>query len=150
MIEVSSSAFHSDSAIPTKYTCEGLGISPPLAWSDVPDNTRSVALLVDDPDSPDHPFLHWLVTDIPPSVHALEEGGALPRESWVAETDAGTASYYGPCPRFGRHRYRFHVYALDTALDAAPAGRDAFLSAISGHVLDEGELVGTYERGATA
>jgi Raf kinase inhibitor-like YbhB/YbcL family protein len=148
MIEVTST-FPSDGAIPAKYTCDGIGVSPPLSWSDVPDQTRSIAILVDDPDSADHPFLHWLVTDVPPDVHALDEGAALPRDSQIAETDAGTASYYGPCPASGRHHYRFHVYALDTVLGHRLDGRDAFLAAIAGHVLDEGELVGTYER-ATA
>jgi Raf kinase inhibitor-like YbhB/YbcL family protein len=145
MIEVTSS-FPQDGAIPSKYTCDGLGISPPLKWSAVPERTRSVAIVVDDPDSPDHPFLHWLVADVPPEVHSLEEGGALPHEAEVAESDAGTASYYGPCPSSGRHRYRFHVYALDTVLGHRPEDRDEFQSEIAGHVLDEGELVGTYER----
>ena len=148
MIEISST-FPPDGEIPRAYTCDGLGISPPLSWSAVPDATRSVAILVDDPDSADHPFLHWLVADLPPSVHSLEEGGAMPHESEIGESDAGTASYYGPCPTSGRHHYRFHIYALDTVLGHRPASRDAFLAEIDGHVLDEGELVGTYERATT-
>lgn len=146
MLEVTSAAFQSDGSIPSKYTCDGFGVSPPLAWSDVPGDTRSVAILVDDPDSADRPFLHWLVTDLPPGIRRLDEGGALPREVRVGESDAGTASYYGPCPSAGRHHYRFHVFALDTVLGRRPQGRDDFLAAIAGHVLDEGELVGTYER----
>jgi Raf kinase inhibitor-like YbhB/YbcL family protein len=146
MLEVTSPAFPADGAIPSKYTCDGSGISPPLSWSNVPDSAKSLAILVDDPDAPNGPFLHWLVTDLPPEVHELDEGGALPHEANVTETDAGTASYYGPCPSSGRHHYRFHVYALDTVLGQRPASRDDFLSAISGHVLDEGELVGCYQR----
>lgn len=146
MIEVTSTAFQPDGPIPSKYTCDGYGVSPPLAWADVPPDTRSIAILVDDPDSPDHPFLHWLVTDLEPTIHRLDEGGALPHEAQVGESDAGTASYYGPCPSQGRHHYRFHVYALDTVLDRRPDSRDDFLSAIEGHVLDEGELIGTYQR----
>jgi Raf kinase inhibitor-like YbhB/YbcL family protein len=146
MIEVFSSAFEPNGPIPTKYTCDGWGVSPPLEWSHLPDNTRSVAILVDDPDSEDHPFLHWLVTDLPPDVHALAEGGALPRAANVAESDAGTASYFGPCPKSGKHHYRFHVYALDAELGRRPDNRDDFMRAIQGHVLDEGELVGVYER----
>ena len=145
MIEVTST-FPPGGTIPTKYTCDGAGVSPPLAWSVVPNGTRSIAILVDDPDSPGRPFLHWLVTDVPPEVRSLEEGGALPHEAYVAESDAGTASYYGPCPKTGRHHYRFHVYALDTVLGHRPTTRDAFLAEIAGHVLDEGELVGAYER----
>jgi Raf kinase inhibitor-like YbhB/YbcL family protein len=145
MIEITS-AFPPDGEIPSKYTCDGMGLSPPLAWSGVPDDARSLAILVDDPDASDQPFLHWLVTDVPPSVRALDEGGALPHESQIGETDAGTASYYGPCPTSGRHRYRFHLYALDTVLGHRPQSRDQFLSEIAGHIIDEGELVGTYQR----
>ena len=144
MLDVTSTAFEADGPIPSKYTCDGYGVSPPLEWSDVPDNTESIAILVDDPDASG--FLHWLVTDLPPQIRHLEEGGVLPREAWVGESDAGTASYYGPCPAHGRHHYRFHVYALDTKIDRRPESRDDFLRAIEGHVIDEGELVAAYER----
>ena len=146
MIDVTSSAFEPDEAIPSKYTCDGYGVSPPLAWSKLPEATQSVAILVDDPDSADRPFLHWLVTDLPPTLRGLREGGALPHDANIAESDAGTASYYGPCPASGRHHYRFHVYALDTTLGRRSQDRDDFLRSIEGHVLDDGELVGCYER----
>jgi hypothetical protein len=146
MLAVSSPAFEPDASIPSKYTCDGYGVSPPLAWSGVPENTQSLAILVDDPDAPNKPFLHWLVTDLPPELRHLEEGGALPHAANVGESDAGTASYYGPCPSHGNHHYRFRVYALDTVIGHRPESRDDFLSAIAGHVLDEGELVGTYQR----
>jgi Raf kinase inhibitor-like YbhB/YbcL family protein len=149
MIDVSSPAFESNGQIPPKYTCDGWGVSPPLAWSNAPDDTRSFAIIVDDPDAPDQPFLHWLVTDLPPEIHHLDEGGALPHDANVGESDAGTASYYGPCPASGVHHYRFHVYALDTVLGRRPEDRNDFETAIEGHVLDEGELVGVYNR-ATA
>ena len=147
MIDVSSPAIRPDEPIPSKYTCDGEGLSPPLAWNNVPEGTQSVAILVDDPDAGKRPFLHWLVTDIPPSINHLAEGAAMPRDANVAESDAGTASYYGPCPPSGSHHYRFHVYALDTVLGRRPEGREDFLSAIGGHVLDEGELVAQYGRG---
>jgi Raf kinase inhibitor-like YbhB/YbcL family protein len=146
MIQVYSPVFGPDDTIPKKYTCDGFGVSPPLNWGDVPDTTESIAILVDDPDAPTRPFLHWLVTDMSPTIHALEEGGALPRDAEVAESDAGTASYFGPCPSHGNHHYRFHIYALDTTLGHRPESREQFLEEIEGHVLDEGELVGTYER----
>jgi Raf kinase inhibitor-like YbhB/YbcL family protein len=146
MIQVYSPAFGPDDTMPRKYTCDGFGVSPPLAWGDVPDTTESVAILVDDPDAPTRPFLHWLVCDVSPTLHSLEEGGALPRDAEVAESDAGTASYYGPCPSHGLHHYRFHIYALDTTLGHRPESREQFLEEIEGHILDEGELVGTYER----
>jgi Raf kinase inhibitor-like YbhB/YbcL family protein len=149
MLEVKSPAFEPDGTIPSKYTCDGFGVSPPLEWHNLPEGTRSVAILVDDPDTPDKPFLHWLVTDIPPELHELDEGAAVPHEAFIAESDAGTASYFGPCPVDGEHHYRFHVYALDTAFDHRFEGREEFLAAIEGHVLDEGEIVARYER-ATA
>ena len=125
-------------------------MSPPLAWSEPPPETKSVAILVDDPDAPQGPFLHWLVADLPPELHELDEGAALPHDANIAESDAGTASYYGPCPPDGTHHYRFHVYALDTVIGRRPEGREEFLHAIEGHVLDEGELVGTYARAPRA
>ncbi len=146
MIEISSSAFQPDGTLPSKYTCDGDGVSPPLNWTHVPENARSVALLVDDPDAPNGPFLHWLVTDIPPDVDHIYEGGAVPHEAFVGESDAGTASYYGPCPVSGKHQYRFHLYALDTVIGHRVDSREDFLSAIAGHVLDEGELVAQYQR----
>jgi len=146
MIEVSSPAFRPGESIPTKYTCDGWGVSPPLQWSNVPEGTNSLALLVDDPDAPNKRFVHWLVVDLPSDIKGLEEGEALPRDAWVAETDAGTLSYYGPCPPSGRHHYRFHLYALDSVLGLAPEDLEDFFRMIEGHVLDEGELVGTYER----
>lgn len=147
MLDVTSSAFGANETIPPKYTCDGEGVSPPLSWSNVPEATRSVAILVDDPDAPDGPFTHWLVTDLPPTARTLPEGGVLPRDASAGRTDAGNTSYYGPCPTHGRHRYRFHVYALDTTLGRAES-REDFLSAIDGHVLDDGELVATYQRPA--
>jgi hypothetical protein len=146
MLEVTSAAFPADGAIPSKYTCDGEGISPPLAWAGVPDDARSLAILVDDPDSEGRPFLHWLVSDLPPELHNLDEGAAVPHEAQVAESDAGNMSYYGPCPVTGNHHYHFHVYALDTVLGHQPESRDEFLSSIEGHILDEGELIGTYQR----
>jgi hypothetical protein len=146
MLQVSSTAFEPDGSIPSKYTCDGYGVSPPLEWSKVPEDTQSVAILVDDRDSGARPFLHWLVTDLPPTLRHLEEGSALPRDARVGESDAGTASYYGPCPSSGLHHYRFHVYALDMVIGRRPENRDDFLRAIEGHVLDDGELVGAYTR----
>ena len=149
MLDVSSNAFKANGQIPSKYTCDGWGISPPLHWSGVPEAAQSVAILVDDPDSADKPFLHWLMTDIPPELHDLDEGAGVPLTAQVGESDAGTASYYGPCPTHGEHHYRFHIYALDTVLGHRPANRDEFLKEIEGHVIEEGELIGVYERPKT-
>jgi Raf kinase inhibitor-like YbhB/YbcL family protein len=146
MIDVSSRAIQPDAPIPPKYTCDGEGVSPPLEWSPPPIGTASVAILVDDPDAPSGPFVHWMIADIPPEVCHLEEGGVVPHDAFIGESDAGTASYYGPCPPSGVHHYRFHVYALDTPIGRRPRDREDFLEAIQGHVLDEGELVATYQR----
>lgn len=146
MIEVNSPAIRPNEPIPSKYTCDGYGASPPLEWHPVPEGTKSFALLVDDPDAPNGPFLHWLVTDLPPEIHELDEGAPVPHDANVAESDAGTASYFGPCPTHGKHHYRFHVYALDTVLGRRPESRDDFLHAIEGHIVDEGELVADYQR----
>lgn len=145
MMDVTSTAFRPNEDIPSKYTCDGEGINPPLSWSRPPTNAKSVAILVDDPDAPNGPFTHWLVTDLPPDVTSIEEAGALPHDANVARSDAGNRSYYGPCPTSGIHRYRFHVYALDTTVGRAE-DRERFLSAIQGHILDEGELVASYSR----
>ncbi|HTR53104.1 MAG TPA: YbhB/YbcL family Raf kinase inhibitor-like protein [Kofleriaceae bacterium] len=129
-LEVSSPAFRSMAAIPTAYTCDGARKSPPLAWSAVPPEAKSIAILVDDPDAPRGVYTHWIVTDVDPTQTTLP--GDQP-------------GYTAPCPPNGTHRYRFHVYALDTKLGHV-ASRDALLKAVAGHVLAEGELVGTYAR----
>ena len=147
-IELSSSAFEPDGAIPTKHTAEGQDVSPPLRWSGLPEGTKELALICDDPDAPTaKPFVHWVLYKIPPDLEGLSEGsteGAL-----EGKNDFGGTGYGGCMPPRGHgvHHYHFKVYALDAELDAAPGlSRDELLEAMEGHVLDEGELVGTYER----
>ena len=142
---VTSSAFRNTEAIPHDYTCEGVKRPPPLAWSKVPDGTKSFAILVEDPDAPKKTLTHWLVTGIPASTTAIEPGSPLPSEAKVADNDLGNAGYAPPCPASGRHRYVFHVYALDTDL-AKPTKRAAFLASIRGHVLAQGQVIGTYQK----
>jgi Raf kinase inhibitor-like YbhB/YbcL family protein len=125
MLDVTSSAFGANETIPPKYTCDGEGIAPPLAWSNVPEATRSVAILVDDPDAPDGPFTHWLVTDLPPTARTLAEGGALPREASTATTDAGNTSYYGQSLPHGSiihgvHQDRLCRQLQQELMEAAP------------------------------
>ena len=145
-LEVSSPAFNANQSIPAEYTCEGAGVAPALNWSTPPAGTRTVALLVEDPDAPNGAFTHWLVTDISPRMTHLAKGGATPAGAFAANNDKGKVGYVGPCPSDGAtHHYHFHVYALDIALDQHLA-RSAFSSAIQGHVLAQGELVGTYEK----
>ena len=154
-LTITSSAFSPNAAIPATYTCEGNDVSPPLAWSGVPAGTKSLALIVDDPDAPDPAapkttWVHWVLYDIPPAATGLPEGvqaAALPPGTREARNDFGRTSYGGPCPPIGRHRYFFKLYALDTTLAAkASAGKAALEAAMKGHVLAEATLMGTYQK----
>lgn len=136
------SSFAANGALPAEITCDGAGTPPALSWSTAPSGTRSFAVLVDDPDAPKGDFTHWLVTGIPATATSL--GRALPEGAVAAKNDKGSTGYTPPCPPSGKHRYRFHVYALDTTPHATT--RAAFTRAIKGHVLAEGELIGTYEK----
>ncbi len=151
-LQITSPAFSEGQPIPSKYSCEGSDASPPLEWTNVPANTRSFALIADDPDAPMGPWVHWVLYDLPPDTTGLPEG--------VAKTQfiAGNAKqglnswprlgYGGPCPPRGKpHRYFFKLCALDTMLDLKPgATKKDLLKAMEGHVLAEGQLMGTYQR----
>jgi Raf kinase inhibitor-like YbhB/YbcL family protein len=144
-LKVTSTAFTANQAIPADYTCDGAQVPPPLAWSAVPKATRSIAVLVEDPDAPGGSFTHWLITGLPPTMTSLPTGGALPEGAVAAKNGKGEPGYVGPCPPSGRHHYHFHVYALENTVPA-PASKDDFLSASDGHVLAEGDLVATYQK----
>lgn len=146
-LSVTSEAFRANGAIPREFTCEGSDISPPLTWSNVPPGTKSIAVLVDDPDAPSGTVLHWLVTGLPGSATSLRKGADLPEGAIAMKNTKGQAGYMGPCPPSGRHRYRFNVFALDRS-PGSPQTRQDFENAINGHVLAHGVLVGTYEKGA--
>lgn len=152
-IKLTSPSFDHGDSIPVKYTCEGEDVSPPLLWSDVPDGTRSLALVCDDPDAPSGTWVHWVMYDIPPKFSELSEGvpttEVTPRGAKQGMNDFKRLGYGGPCPPRGdAHRYFFRIYALDIA-PGLPAGatRADLQRAIEGHVLEQGELVGLYERG---
>lgn len=141
-----SDAFEDGQPIPEQYTCEGDDRSPPLAWTEPPDGTRSLALVVDDPDAPRGTFTHWLGWGIAPGAGGLGEGEAAPREG---RNDFGEPGYRGPCPPpgHGPHRYSFRLAALDSEIDLrAGAGKQEFERALDGHVLATAELLGRYER----
>jgi len=158
-IKLTSSAFDESERIPKKFTGEGDDVSPPLEWSGLPDGTKELALICDDPDAPrKEPWVHWVIYKIPATSKGLPEGveaTARPKEpagalngknSWPGDENLG---YRGPMPPpgHGRHRYYFKLYALDQSLDAEPGLTKAeLLRQISGHVLGEGRLMGTYER----
>jgi hypothetical protein len=142
---VTSNAFVQNTSIPMEYTCEGASQSPEIAWTSVPAASHSVALLVDDPDAPKGVVTHWLVTDIKPSITELGANASLPEHAIAMKNEKGKLGYMGPCPPSGEHHYHFRVYALDTTIGKL-VNRSEFLGAIKGHVLAEGELVGTYKK----
>jgi Raf kinase inhibitor-like YbhB/YbcL family protein len=154
-LSLSSSLFTHGGAIPARCTGDGRDESPELSWSNPPEGTKAFALVVDDPDAPDpkapkRTWVHWVVSDLPPSATSLPAGAsrkAMPAGSHEGKNDGGETGYSGPYPPIGTHRYFFKLYALD-----APTGLGAghtkaeLLKAIEGHVLDQAELMGTYER----
>jgi Raf kinase inhibitor-like YbhB/YbcL family protein len=145
-LSLTSTAFEDGAAIPRLYSCEGEDLSPPLAWSEAPEEAKSLALIVDDPDAPSGTFVHWLAWGIDPHSGGLLEGESA---SFEGTGGFGESGYRGPCPPpgHGPHRYFFRLYALDQQLDLAPgASREELEGAMQGHVLAGAELVGTYER----
>jgi len=148
-----SPAFGNGEFIPVKYTCDGEDVSPPLLFTEFPEDTRSFALLVDDPDAPGGVFTHWIIYDIPVTFEGLPEDvpPALELEYGIKQgiNDFGKVGYGGPCPPPGSpHRYFFILFALDVPVLGIPAGveKSEFLSAIEGHVLSQDEIVGLYGR----
>jgi len=150
---LTSAAFKDESTIPGKHTCDGVDVSPPLAWSGTPAGTRSVALIADDPDAPGGTWVHWVLYNLPAEVSELPENIAK-----VESLDLGGArqgrndfrrpGYGGPCPPPGpAHRYFFKLYALDTRLELkAGAQKKDVEAAMEGHVLGSAQLMGTYAR----
>ncbi|PWY56789.1 YbhB/YbcL family Raf kinase inhibitor-like protein [Legionella qingyii] len=147
-LTITSPLFKMNSLIPNQYTCTGADQSPPLAWSDIPPQTQSLALIVDDPDSPEGVWTHWIMFNIPPTVIELEAGSPVPSGAANAKNSWGGLGYRGPCPPFGvAHSYHFKLYALDTVLSLGDGTtRDLLLNAMTGHVIGEAELVGLYQR----
>ncbi|MHB0969341.1 MAG: YbhB/YbcL family Raf kinase inhibitor-like protein [Thermoanaerobaculia bacterium] len=149
-MKIESSAFKEGALIPQKFTCDGQDLSPALRFTDVPKDAKSLALVVDDPDVPpavraDRNWDHWVVWNIPPATHDIGEGappkGIQGRNSW------GKNVYGGPCPPDREHRYFFKLYALDTMLELpATAGKPELLAAMKGHVLEQAQLMGRYDR----
>ena len=151
-MKLTSSAFAPNGAIPRRHTCEGEDLAPSLAWSEAPTATKSFALIVDDPDAPDPAapkmtWVHWVMYDMPPGVHAVPEGGNTPAGARDGRNDWKRPGYGGPCPPKGRHRYFFRLYALDAVLgDLHRPTKEQLLAAMQPHVLAQAELVGTYEK----
>lgn len=154
-LSLTSSAFQAGGEIPARFTCEGEDASPALAWAGAPAATRAFALIVDDPDAPDPAapkttWVHWVVYDIPATLTSLpENAGKRPGPGGGRDglNDWKRPGWGGPCPPVGRHRYFFKLYALDAALgDLGSPNKARVESAMAGHILARGELIGTYRK----
>jgi Raf kinase inhibitor-like YbhB/YbcL family protein len=152
-MRIHSAAFAPDGAIPPQYTCDGRDVSPPLAWSGVPPDAKSLALVVEDPDAPDPAaptmtWVHWVLYNIPPACSGLAEAvRTLPAETLEGLNDWKRTGYGGPCPPVGRHRYFHRLHALDVALpDLRRPTRARLEAAMQGHVIAQTALVGTYQK----
>ncbi len=145
---ITSPAFKMNALIPDEYTCNGVDRSPPLTWHQIPSNTQSLALVVDDPDASNGPWTHWIVFNIPPTLKKLGAGSPVPPGAANAKNSWGGLGYRGPCPPFGiAHSYHFKLYALDTVLNLGDGTtQDLVLNAMTGHVIGTAELVGLYQR----
>ncbi len=153
-ISISTEAFLDGDTIPAEYTCDGDDVSPVLSWHGIPAGTKSIALIMDDPDAPRGTFVHWVIFNIPAETQKLPR--AMPRNKTLSDgsrqgrTDFGSdrIGYGGPCPPPGKpHRYYFKIYALDTKLDLSPGASKAELEKVmKGHILSKGELMGKYGR----
>lgn len=154
-LTITSPAFSHLGSIPKRFTCDGEDISPPLAWSGLPDGTKSIALIVDDPDAPDPAapkmtWVHWVLYNMPPDVSGLAEGIGptdLPKGTKAGLNDWKRTGYGGPCPPIGRHRYCHKLYALDVVLpDLGTPTKAKLEKAMAGHILAQIELIATYQR----
>ncbi len=146
MLTVTSAAFAEGANIPSKYTCTGESVSPPLQWSGAPAQTKSYALIVEDPDAPSGTFYHWVDFNIPASQTQISEGAK--NVGTPGKYSAGKLGYTGPCPPSGTHRYIFNLYALDVpSLNLGQgATRDQVQNAIQSHILAQGKLMGRYAK----
>ena len=149
-MQLISNAFHPGGAMPIQYTQDGVDVSPPLAWSEVPPGTQSLALIVDDPDAPDpqaprqQPWVHWVLVDLPADSRSLPEGVNHLPGGHMGLNDWHHASWDGPAPPVGKHRYRFKLYAIDRILGLEQPTRAQLEAAMKDHVLEEAQLIATY------
>jgi Raf kinase inhibitor-like YbhB/YbcL family protein len=155
-MQLKSSAYREGGAIPVQYTCEGDNISPQFSWTELPQGTKSLALVLHDPDAPrEGGFTHWVVYNIDPILKEIAED--TPKDEKLAgiglqgKNDAGKIGYMGPCPPSGSHRYIVRLFALDAELNLKPgASHHEVTSAMEGHILDKAALMGTYAKKAAA
>jgi len=146
MINITSPAFKNGGTIPSKYTCDGENINPPILIDGVSESTKSLVLIVDDPDAPVGTFNHWLIWNIDPKTNEIKEN-SRPPEAITGTNSAGLLKYTGPCPPSGTHRYFFKIYALDTILGlSGAAAKQDVEGAMKNHIIDSGELMAKYSR----
>lgn len=150
-LQLESRAFSNNEMIPVKYTCDGENVSPPLKWSDAPGETKSFAIIFDDPDAPSKTWVHWVLYNIPSEIQQLEEDISSDKElangAVHGMNDFKKYGYGGPCPPGGMHGYLLKLYALDTMLDLSPgATKQQLIDAMNGHVIAKAELMGKYKR----
>ncbi len=146
VLKISSSAFEHMGKIPARYTCDGEDMNPPLRIENLPEGTRSIALIMDDPDAPMGTWDHWVIWNISPESLTIDEN-SLPLKAVEGKNSWGRIGYGGPCPPSGTHRYFFKVFALDSLLDLARgAGKKDLEEAMGSHILSKGELIGLYRR----
>jgi Raf kinase inhibitor-like YbhB/YbcL family protein len=154
-LKLKSSVFDNGTEIPARYTCKGDDVSPPLSWEAVPEATRSLVLIVDDPDAPDPSapklvWVHWVLCNIPPEINSLAEhitSATLPAGVIEGINDWQRLGYGGPCPPIGRHRYFHKLYALDIVLkDLSKPSKALVEAAMQGHIIEQAELIGTCQK----
>lgn len=149
-IELTSPSFKEGEPIPSKYTCDGENVSPALAWKNLPQGTKTLALICDDPDAPVGTWVHWVIFNIPDTMTGLPEAvptnPSLPTGAIQGLSDFRKPGYGGPCPPSGRHRYFFKLYALDGILPIGPqTTKKDLLKAMEKHILGQCQLMGTYQ-----
>ncbi|OGH24953.1 MAG: hypothetical protein A3B47_02520 [Candidatus Levybacteria bacterium RIFCSPLOWO2_01_FULL_39_24] len=157
-MKIISSVFENNSKIPSKYTCDGENINPPLSFLEIPTNAKSLVLIMDDPDAPGGTWIHWIVFNIDPNTVEIAEN-SVPKGGIEATTSFGKKSYGGPCPpvrhRYaqalagepsGTHRYFFKLYSLDVVLNLNNPGKETLEKEMQGHIIDKSELIGLYSR----
>lgn len=145
-MKLASPAFTNNETIPVKYTCDGEGINPPLAFSDVSGQAESLALIVDDPDAPGNTFTHWVVFHIPTTINTIDEN-SLPEGAIAGINSANTSGYTSPCPPTGSHRYVFTLYSLDTIVNGDEhMTKQQLMAKMEGHILGTTQLTGIYKR----
>lgn len=145
-MKITSPAFSNNQPIPSKYTCNGANINPPLQFSGIPQDTKSLVLIVDDPDAPAGTWIHWVVYNINPVISEIPENG-VPQDGIQGKTTSGQTNYGGPCPPSGTHRYFFKLYALSKTLSIqGTANVETILSAMKGAIIGKSELIGLYSQ----